>query len=253
MALSSGVILATLFAHSTHARTGQLATCTLIREGHVNTHTHPTLSSNTFIKRRNTDAARRWRARVETAVRRRREGETSTHHMRRTSSRDDLAHASLLPAVEASTPYVYMQAQTVMSPTTPSGPHFSRHCSGATVRILHDNSAGAGFTLHAFTLEITSENMTATSGNLPVFSLPLVCVTRARIEQASGANLHLWSLLCGCCFGAREQVLLLDISAPVGWLQRGPSGIAGPVRLGLFVRDAHEYVEAMELGDVLQR
>ena len=177
--------------------------------------------------------------------------------MRRTTSRgNDLPLAALLPSGGASpqaTPYVYMQA-VPLSPTI-DDTTFLRHCSGATVRVLHNSSAGAGFTLPDFNIECTDTSMVATGGDELMFSLPFACISRASIESATGKNLHLWSLLCTCCFGGRDKVLVLDIDAPVGWLQwghsRGLSGVAGPVRLGLFVRDADEYVEALGIGPVL--
>ena len=46
-------------------------------------------------------------------------------------------------------------------------------------------------------------------------------------------------------------MLALDLDAPVGWIQYeslAGRGIAGPVRLGLFVLDAEDYLDAMGIS-----
>jgi hypothetical protein len=114
--------------------------------------------------------------------------------------------------------------------------------------VLH---GGAHHSLPSFIAEIDADYLTGTPlplGREPIFTVPLAHICRASIVKAAGNNLHLWALLCGCCFGERDRVLALELDAPAGWLHTGDSvldRIAGSVRLGLFVRDAEQWVEAM--------
>ena len=93
------------------------------------------------------------------------------------------------------------------------------------------------------------------TGGDPVFTLPLGAICRASIQKAVGKNLHLWALLCGCCFGERDKILNLDLEVPAGWLCFGDATlnrVAGSVRLGLYVRDADEWVDAMQIRLLLE-
>ena len=93
-------------------------------------------------------------------------------------------------------------------------------------------------------------NATVGFGSEPLFSVPIGAVGRAQLLRSGGANTSLWSLLCGCCYGERQSLLALDFDAPLGWIQWqevAGHGIAGPVRLGLHVLDADEYLDAMGL------
>ena len=179
--------------------------------------------------------------------------------MKRTSSGSDLSHQTLLGAA---TPYVYMAAQTSnLSASSPlklakdiDDPSvFRRHCGGGTLRRLHSSDAAAYALPSGFDVVIADGFLNGLQGftREPLFSVPLNSIARAQSLHAGGANMGIWTLLCSCCFGARQKVLALDLDAPAGWIQweaLAGRGIAGPVRLGLYVLDAEEWTDAMGLA-----
>lgn len=204
--------------------------------------------------------------------------------MRRTASGDDIARSSLFSKASA-TPYVYMQALDTSSPMSPVGvpkengtTAFQRHVAGATVHQLH-TSNGLSFPLPSgFMIEVSGGYLHATSVplNEPIFTLPIVSVSRVAVLRATGRDVPWTHLFCGCtdimgskiraaaatalwsrpvgsttplshagCFGENDVALALDLDAPVGWLQYGSGGCAGPVRLTLYIRDVDEWIDAM--------
>lgn len=179
--------------------------------------------------------------------------------LKRTTSGGALSHSTLF-ANHSSTPYVYMAAQEQSSsssllnaPADDDPSVFRRHCGGATIRLLHSSSTAAFSLPPGFDVVVVDGFLNATMGQRrePLFSVPLGSICRAQLLRAEGANAGLWTLLCGCCYGGRQKVLALDLDAPVGWIQYeslAGRGIAGPVRLGLFVLDAEDYLDAMGIS-----
>ena len=182
--------------------------------------------------------------------------------MKRTHSGSDLSHTSLFVKADA-TPYVYMAAQQNTSvsspmpirPASPEDPSiFRRDCLGGSAKQLHVSSASIFSFPDGFELVVADGFLSGSTVGFVrecLFSLPLGCISRAQIVPAGGANATLCSLLCGCCFGQRQRVLVLDLDAPQGWIQweelPAARGIAGPVRLSLHVVDAEEHLDAMGL------
>ena len=161
--------------------------------------------------------------------------------MKRTSSGSDLSSRAIFDN-HASTPYVYLapakqqSGRSISSPRNGTSPaDFRVHCGGGTVRFSHRPPLA----LPSFIAEVAADFLVALHlplGGDSVFSIPLGCISRCRIRQPEGANAHVWSFLCGCCFGHRDRVLELELDAPAGWLQAEP-GLAGPALLCLFVRE----------------
>lgn len=110
-------------------------------------------------------------------------------------------------------------------------------------------------TLPTFIAEVSGGFLHALSLPLgqgdPLFSLPIMSIIGADVQPAVGDNLHLWTCLCGCCFGGRDVILALQVDAPAGWLHWGPAGVTGPLTLALFVRDVDEWIDAMGIRDLL--
>lgn len=177
--------------------------------------------------------------------------------MKRTTSGGDLSHSSLFSSQNSATPYVYMAASSSSTaPMTPAKPLddpsvFRRHCGGATAKQLHVSGAVPFAFPPGFDIIVNDGFLSAVAGSEPLFAVPLKSICRTQLTNGAFQYTGLWSLLsCACCYGDRQKVLLLDIDAPLGWLQweqLAGRGLAGPVRLGLHVVDAEEYVDAMGL------
>ena len=122
--------------------------------------------------------------------------------MRRTASGDDIARSSLFSNASA-TPYVYMQATSAMSPVgapKENSTFFQRHVAGATVHQLH-TSNGLSFPLPSgFMIEVSGGYLHATSVplNEPIFTLPLVAISRGSVLSATGRDVPWTHLFCGC-------------------------------------------------------
>ena len=71
------------------------------------------------------------------------------------------------------------------------------------------------------------------------YSEPLFVLPTGSVEQTY-VNQHPASLLLrlvSCCRGGGSHQLVLDVDAPSGWLQWGPTGLAGPLRISLSVTE----------------
>ena len=179
--------------------------------------------------------------------------------MKRTSSGSDLSSKAIFDT-HGTTPYVYMaptKGHSGRSIGSPQGGHgrssFRVHCGGGTVQ-LQGQTGLCSLPLPAFIAELSGDYLIALSlplGGDSVFTVPLGCIVRYSVTRPSGANAHIWSFLCGCCFGDRDRVLVLDLDAPTGWLQSEP-GLTGPARLCLFVRDVDEWIDAMDIRQLLE-
>ena len=177
--------------------------------------------------------------------------------MKRTSSGSDLSGKTILDS-HATTPYVYMRAASdkISTPMSPNelaaAAEFRVHCAGGTVTVpaARLGATPATCALDSFIAEVQDgaflAGLTLPLGGEDIFIVPLSSIARVRVLRPSGTNAHVWAFLCGCCFGARDRVLALDLDAPAGWLQAEP-GLAGPVRLSLFVRDVDDWLDAMDI------
>ena len=165
--------------------------------------------------------------------------------MKRTSSGSDLSSKAIFDT-NNTTPYVYMaptkgyasspHVQHQLSPAATAS--FRVHCGGGTVQI--QGQAGlCTLPLPAFIAELSGDYLIAMNlglGGDSLFNVPLGCIVRGSVKRPQGMHAHIWTFLCGCCFGDRDRVLVLDLDAPTGWLQSEP-GLTGPARLCLFVRE----------------
>ena len=114
-------------------------------------------------------------------------------------------------------------------------------------------SSAVKFTMPSFFLEVKDGGLVAQDMfSLPLTAIRIASVTRQR--EDGNTSLQIWKFCCGCCFGDRDVVLVLELDAPIGWVQWPPaSGLAGPVRLSLAVRDVDDYIEAMGIRMLVSR
>jgi hypothetical protein len=175
--------------------------------------------------------------------------------MKRTSSGSDLARSS--NNLLAATPYVYMAAHNDdddASLSSPTGKQvFRRLCAGITVNA----PGGVNFSLPSSNVEVQNGCVMASSLPTPLpeplFALPLPSIVRCSIQKTGGTRgMHIWQLLCGCCFGERDVVLELECDLPTGSIQWAPAcGVSGYTRINFFVNDVDTWIDAIGIRMLL--
>ena len=180
--------------------------------------------------------------------------------MRRSSSGSDIASSLFSSAAGNDTPYVYMPPSSPNTPcsiTSPGGRNFRALCSGGTISKLPLQPGGA-ITLPRFVGEV--HEYTGAQGFMHaydvqtgemLFRLPVGSIGRASTHASTPfpTLMH----LCTCCIARRDNVLVLDVEAPPGWLHWGPTGLSGSLRLDLDVGvEIQPWLDAMgiELDNV---